>query len=187
MKRNAATFFVILLCIANSSAQSQTKRPSPKIRTRGITDIRQANLGKVGKTINSPSGGFSRVEKIVYGDLTGDGAEEAVVVVTENGGGSGVDTSAMVYTLRNGRLEKLKSKDREGYGPYEGIVGGDRGRGGIRDVRIERGMLLVEQYAPDDGNSSKGPYEPAFIDTVTYRWNGSIFLPDKNIQRRRIQ
>ncbi len=187
MKRSAVIFFVILLCVTNSSAQSRTKRPNTKARTKVITDIRQANLGKVGKTINSPTGGFSRVDKIVYGDLTGDEKEEAVVVITESGGGSGVDSSAMIYTLQNGRLEKLKSRDREGYGPYEGIVGGDRGRGGIRNVRIERRLLFVEQYAPDDENYSKGPYEPVFIDIVTYQWNGSIFVPDKNIQRRRIQ
>ncbi len=185
--------FLIALTLfpASSFAQSRTtlkRRPPADIRQidfrnydypRGDGTIRVQN----GKWEGTYPGEYFSVDKIVYGDLTGDGEEEAVSVTSESGGGSGQFSGAIVFTLRNGRAVTLSSKDREGYGPYDGIKGGDRGSGGIYDVIIDNGSLLVEQYAPGDGPNAP-PYQPAYIETTTYRWNGTLFIPNRNVPRR---
>ena len=74
----------------------------------------------------------------VYGDLTGDGSEEAAVQVHYTMGGSGSFTGVFVYALEGGSPKLIAT-----------VRGGDRAHGGIKGVRIRNGQLLVENYRPD--------------------------------------
>jgi hypothetical protein len=75
----------------------------------------------------------SRVE-VSYGDLTGDGREEAAVVVRFDGGGSGSFSSGFVYALAAGEPTLLARFD-----------GGDRADGGILEATVSGAELVVER------------------------------------------
>jgi hypothetical protein len=110
--------------------------------------------------------GFFNVSPPVYGDVDGDGAEDAIVMTAYNGGGTGTFTSAEIYALREGQgVVKLGE-----------IPGGDRGDGGLDDLRIEDGRILVDrnQSAEDDGACC-----PSLLVHELWRWNGSTFVEDE--------
>ena len=97
-----------------------------------------------------------RVVAVAYGDLTGDGREEAAVTTSCNLGGSGAFTEAEVYTLGGGGVELLAR-----------VPGGDRAFGGIEGIRIEGGLLVVSRFAPE---TPTGPACcPRFVETAGYR------------------
>jgi len=100
-----------------------------------------------------------KVDKVNYGDLTDDRVDEAIVTSTCNTGGTGQFSEGFVFSMREGRAVELTK-----------IEGGDRAFGGIADARVERGLLVVERYAPDE--SGGGACCPKYIETTRYRWNG---------------
>ena len=81
----------------------------------------------------------------VLGDLDGDGAEEAVVLLAESSGGSGVRSHVAVVARRGGALENVAT-----------TLLGDRVQ--IRGVRIANGQLLVDvlRAGPDDAACCPG-------------------------------
>lgn len=113
---------------------------------------------------------YFEVESVRYGDVDGDGAEEAIVVTNCNGGGSGQFTVPTLYTLRDGRAVELG-----------GAPGGDRADGGISAAWIEDGVVVVERYAGDD---QSGACCPVFIDTERWRWDGRALVQDGPATRR---
>ena len=115
---------------------------------------------------------FFKIKDPKYGDLNGDGKDEAVVTSVCNTGGTGNFTEGFVYTMRGGRPILLTR-----------IEGGDRAFGGIDDARIEQGLLLVERYAPDE--SGGGACCPKYIETTKYRWNGQRLVQIGKTTRRR--
>ncbi len=103
-----------------------------------------------------------KINDVVYGDLNGDGMDEAVIMTVCNAGGSGWFDEGLLYTMRNGKPVLLLH-----------IQGGDRGDGGIRGVRIESGLLKVERL----GSSLPGRAVGVdFTDTTSYRLSGSKLL-----------
>ena len=72
------------------------------------------------------------VTAIIYGDLTADGVEEAVVVTQCSTGGSGTFSEATIYGLRNNRPVEIAT-----------IRGGDRSYGGIHEAGIADGLVAV--------------------------------------------
>ena len=73
------------------------------------------------------------LRKIVYGDVTGDGSEEAIVTFDVNtDGNAGVD-QVYIYTLKN-------------HGPrfLWGFEGGDRAEGGLRQAYADHSELVIE-------------------------------------------
>lgn len=110
--------------------------------------------------------GWFNVGAPVYGDIDGDGAEEAIVITSFNGGGTGTFTSGEVYALREGQgVVKLGE-----------IPGGDRGDGGLDDIRIEGGKILVDRNlsTEDDGACC-----PSKLTKEVWTWNGSAFVEDE--------
>lgn len=103
-----------------------------------------------------------RVNDVVYGDLNGDGMDEAVVLTVCNTGGSGWFDDGFLYAMRNEKPVLLSQ-----------IQGGDRAYGGIRGVRIESGLLKVERLQPEIAGGAVGV---GFIETTTYRLSGSKLL-----------
>lgn len=90
-----------------------------------------------------------------YGDLDGDGREEAAVSSLCNTGGTGQFSEGYVYTLKNGKPFLLAH-----------FEGGDRGFGGLQSVRIKNGFLFVER---SDGEANCCA---EYSLTTKYRWNG---------------
>jgi hypothetical protein len=109
--------------------------------------------------------------EISYGDVTGDGFEEAMISLNvETDGSAGVD-HVYIYTLKNGKPKFLW-----------GFESGDRAWGGLKRVYAEDGNLVVELYGRGtqvEGNL--GSTEPAGLccprsDTRTrYQWRGNRF------------
>jgi hypothetical protein len=70
-----------------------------------------------------------------YGDVTGDGVEEAMVRLGIHTGGSSMPNCLYVYTLKANRPKLLWA-----------FVTGDRANGGLRSIYAEGGKLVVELY-----------------------------------------
>jgi hypothetical protein len=100
--------------------------------------------------------------QVSYGDLTGDGREEAAVTLYYTGGGTGAFSKGFVFTMRRGRLALLA--------PFEG---GDRAAGGIREAAVEGGLLRVRRNEPERMNDVPvGLCCPVSVITTRYRWDG---------------
>ncbi len=100
--------------------------------------------------------------RVSYGDLTGDGREEAAVTLYYTGGGTGAFSKGFLFTLRQGRLALLT--------PFEG---GDRADGGIREAAFEGGLLRVRRNEPERMNEVPvGLCCPLYVITTRYRWDG---------------
>lgn len=136
---------------------------------RNFTYSVLALSGEDREKITVKDGNYSRMEEedrsyfavtdVVYGDLTGDGAEEAVVGVVLNTGGTGNFSSGIIFTMKAGKPVVLTE-----------FEGGDRADGGLVGASIENGILTVKRNAP---GPSSGACCPEFIDATRYKWNGS--------------
>jgi hypothetical protein len=184
--RLALFFFVLAISLA-TPAQRRTKGQAQPTGVK--TDIKQVDFKNYtylvnGKSIHVRKGtgayidrrdrdeSFSAdVDKIVYGDLTGDGMDEAAVVIAYRGSGSGSFNDGFVYALKNGHPQLLTT-----------FKGGDRADGSIADVKIQSGLLVVERFAPESPGS--GLCCPKYIDTTKYRWSGSGLVQVGRAQRR---
>lgn len=81
------------------------------------------------------------VFSINYGDINGDGNEDAVILSNCNTGGSGQFTEGFIYELKDGKPSLLTR-----------IPGGDRAFGGLVEAKIEDNLLVLEAYdAGKDG------------------------------------
>ena len=111
--------------------------------------------------------GFFQVSAPTYGDVNGDGVEDAILITGFNGGGSGTFTSGEIYTLPAGATEPV----RLGF-----IPGGDRGDGGLDDVKVEGGKVIVHrnQSEEDDGACC-----PSKLVREVWTWNGEMFVEDE--------
>jgi hypothetical protein len=82
---------------------------------------------------------YFKVFHIAYGELTGDKAEEAIVLTTCNTGGTGYFTEGFVFSMK-GEAPVLLTR----------IPGGDRADGGLRDAKIDGGLLSIEFSDPEN-------------------------------------
>lgn len=101
---------------------------------------------------------YFQVFSISYGDVTGDGLDEAVTLTVCNTGGTGNFSEGMVYAMKGGKPSMIAR-----------IPGGDRADGGLRAARIEDGLLVVESNAMSDQG---GLCCPEFIVTTKYKVAG---------------
>ncbi len=76
------------------------------------------------------------VDRPIFGDLDGDGADEAIVLTHCNGGGVGRFDNGIVFAMRGSRLRELVR-----------LGEGDRADGGIEGVRIDAGIIVERRYA----------------------------------------
>jgi hypothetical protein len=105
--------------------------------------------------------------KVVYGDVTGDGREEAAVVLYFNGGGTGAFSKGFLFAARKGRLTLLAT-----------FEGGDRADGGIRRVSIKGGVLSVQRNELERINGvPSGLCCPLYWITTDYRFDGRRLVP----------
>jgi len=111
--------------------------------------------------------------KTSYGDVTGDGREEAILVFSQDSEGNAAYKSVYVYTLESSRLKLLWA-----------FMTGHRGDGGLRRVYAEGGNLTVELFGKEtriEEDSASSRAEPTALCcpksfTLThYHWHNGRF------------
>lgn len=110
-----------------------------------------------------------------FGDVTGDGREEAMVVVKIETGGSANPQIVYVFEWR---------KEKPAMIAY--FRTGDRADGGLKDLRAENGELVVQLYGQDryligELETMKIPGDeeqiccPTYFTRTRYKWDGNVF------------
>ena len=113
---------------------------------------------------------YFEVREVAYGDLTGDGSDEAVILSVCNTGGTGNFSEGFIYTIKGGK-PALTGR----------IPGGDRAYGGLHTATVEKGLLVVENYDPGEFGASCCP---ELIVTTTYKLAGTkLAMVGKPTQR----
>jgi hypothetical protein len=95
------------------------------------------------------------VSYIFYDKLTSNDKDDAVIVLSYGAGGSGMYGSIFIYTTINNTLKLIWSIDT-----------GDRSDGGLRDVYIEKGNLIIETY----NNEGLGACCTKSFTKSAYKW-----------------
>jgi hypothetical protein len=116
---------------------------------------------------------YFRVYDAVFGDLNGDGREDAVVISVCNTGGTGNFTEGFVYGLSTDKKPVLLAR----------IPGGDRAYGGLRSAVVEKGILIVES---NDVGELGGACCPEVIVKTRYRLAGNNLTVIGAPERREI-
>lgn len=109
-------------------------------------------------------------------DATGDGSDEAVVILKVETTGTAIPQLVYVYEWKDGKPILIWN-----------FRTGDRADGGLKDVRAEDGSLVVELFGQDrfilgevETGKITGDEEqiccPTFFTRTAYRWNGRNFL-----------
>ena len=115
---------------------------------------------------------YFKIFSIEYGDLTGDGNDEAVILSTCNTGGTGNFTEGFIYGISGGRPVELAH-----------IEGGDRAYGGLRTAIVAKGLLFVESYDPGELG---GSCCPEFVVTTKYKLTGDKIVETGKAARREL-
>jgi hypothetical protein len=113
-----------------------------------------------------------------YGDVTGDGREEAMVILGVSLRGSAIPHIVYIYTAQ-GESQKL----------LWAFETGDRGDGGLRQAYAESGQLVVELYGKNkltgknlyqsDPFTLEGACCPKFFTRARYRWQDDHFQQEE--------
>jgi hypothetical protein len=104
---------------------------------------------------------------VQYGDLTGDGVEEAVVVLGIITSGTARANIVFVYGLSEGKPARLWTYQT-----------GDRGDHGYHNVSIENGELIIERYKPKIIDYQGQKHDMSQSDTYVrdyYKWKRGRF------------
>jgi hypothetical protein len=113
---------------------------------------------------------------VKYLDADADGEDEAVVILKIETGGAAVPQVVYIFKWRNGRPELLWM-----------FRTGDRADGGLKDIRVEHGLVTIELFGQDrfllgqvETGKVTGDEEqlccPTYFTRTAYKWNGSAFL-----------
>ena len=165
--------FALLLC---SCVSAQTH--SAKIRSVDFANFTyswNADLGDADKSFTLTNGELPATrdergmidemgvffERVKYGDVTGDDAEEAFVFLSLQTGGSSIPGVLYIYTWQNNRPVLLWSRST-----------GDRADGGFRDAYAENGNLVLELNSSD---GKRGDCCATKFERTKYKWNGKKF------------
>ena len=89
---------------------------------------------------------YFKILKVAYGDLNGDGKDEAAILSVCNTGGTGNFTEGFVYGIKRGKPSLIGR-----------IPGGDRAYGGLYGAEIADGILFIDNYEAGDGGASCCP------------------------------
>ena len=114
----------------------------------------------------------------VYGDVTGDGDEEAILVLFENVRGTAIPYYVYIYGM-----------DRDQPKLYWAFETGDRAQGGLRRAFAENGKLVVELYGKDTylggdlyGGDNQGACCPSHYTRSRYEWKDKRFRRMKDLE-----
>jgi hypothetical protein len=141
-----AIFIVLVIAAATVAALAQGDIHSvdfknftyePSCAGETPTKLRVKN-GEYSKETPEEDKLYFEIRAIQYGDVTGDGKDEALILSNCNTGGTGQFTEGFVYTMKAGRASLLAP-----------IPGGDRADGGLTSITADGGNLVVEFNDPD--------------------------------------
>lgn len=143
-----------------TASASATATPGG-IAVGGVRDVDWGSAAVLDEVRRHFNGGEVEPKRVAYADLTGDGVEEALVVV-ESGGTAG-DLGAAVYGAKAGRVSVLAWIDRAGHIELR-----------LPNAGPNSAFIVVEQgvFAPGDANCC-----PSRIRETALRWDGSAFVP----------
>lgn len=110
----------------------------PSTGGRGAFTLRNGEMLSERDADGHVTGMWLELLKVVYGDITGDGVEEAIVIHDWITGGSATSHVVYVYTLDKGRPKFLW-----------GTTTGDRADGGLKSAYAEDGYIMLETYSPE--------------------------------------
>jgi hypothetical protein len=102
-----------------------------------------------------------------YGDVTGDGVEDAVVILLIDGPGNPRPFGVLVYTIEGGSPKLLWSHTSGGGSMH-----------GLRDAYARDGQLVIEEYNPVTGEVNGKKFYLGSAETytrVSYEWDGRDF------------
>jgi hypothetical protein len=190
MKNAHSTLVLLLAALMGTSCQPEPPEPAPQapasIRDTDFRNFSYA-FGQTSFTLRDSARQEVRNENdiveemgyflddVIYGDVTGDGSEDAIVVVEGVTGGSAIPHYVFVYSSGPGGPRRLWSFET-----------GDRSAGGLKGVSVQDGRLVVELYGKDkvpsdpeslwrdDGTDSPACCPSMFTRSV-YAWNGRAF------------
>lgn len=106
-------------------------------------------------------GGFLELEKIAWGDLNGDGYEDAVVQLVENGGGTGYFRHLQIVLNQKGK--PVLSAVNEPLG--DRIV--------IKLMAVQKGLIVLDVITHGDNDGACCPTQPA---TLRYKLQGQALV-----------
>jgi hypothetical protein len=160
---------VLAACGKQEGEEPQVTPSPPPERTATAApgpDIEEVDFSQVPavKDVLEESGGRLLPEEIIFADLTGDGAEEAVVPISS--GGTGGNVAYAVFGYQRGDLEEIL------------VVKPEAGR---VMVAVEDGVLVETQpvYAPEDPLCC-----PSQLRHTYYRWDGRELVVDHEITEK---
>jgi hypothetical protein len=102
------------------------------------------------------------LEQVSYGDVTGDGIEEAIIFMSIVTGVSAMPGQVYIYTLRDNHPKLLWY-----------FYTGDRAENGFRKVYADNGDLVVELNGPR--RRGEGLCCPERFTRTRYQWRGGRF------------
>ena len=111
-----------------------------------------------------------------FGDVTGDGADEAFVILKIETAGAAIPQIVYVFTLKDNQPEQIWY-----------FRTGDRADGGLKNIFADGGEAVVELFGQDrfilgelETSKITGDEEqlccPIFFSRTYYKWNGKTFL-----------
>lgn len=114
------------------------------------------------------------LSEVVYGDLTQDGKEEALVVLGAITSGTSRQFSLLIYTLEANKPKLLWT-----------LQTGDRWDYGLHSAQISENNLVVETYKPTiiefDGRKHNLSSSASYI-RDSYNWNGKNFVKGSTVE-----
>lgn len=161
---------------ASKASPTQTLASASSIRSVDFDNISYPNLPdysdprgykKKRITLKPGEGGPSHLN---YGDITGDGAEEAMAVLPIENRGSAIPYYVYIFTLKEGKPTLLWD-----------FKTGDRADGGLRQVYADNGELVIELFGKDRVigeelyRGDEGLCCASSFTRARYKWTGRRF------------
>jgi hypothetical protein len=152
-----------------------SKLPTGKCSRMSRVGVRDGKYGSI-KDFSprlAPRGGCWQVTvgPVVYGDVTGDGREDAIVVLYAEMGGTESSNDVFIYTLRHDKPVLLWK-----------FATGDRAEGGLIKTYAQNGNLIVELAGENRfiggklyGGDCTGACRPPFFTRTKYQWTRGAF------------
>ncbi len=109
-------------------------------------------------------------ESVSYADLTGDGNDEAIIILTYHTGGTQTTNYVYVYTLEEHRPKLLAYCHT-----------GDRSDSGLYHASARNGLLVFELFDPA---KASGECCSSGVLTYRYKWQHGVFKLAVPVERR---
>ncbi len=124
--------------------------------------------GRHAESSGSEENSLTELDRVIYGDLTGDGKAEAIVLLDETVSVSVAEQHIYLYSIERGQVVKLTDFVS---GSNNCVLAGEECT--VLDVRVRGGLLIIDRAIPANTDAKCCPSRHRL---VTYRWNGSRLI-----------